>query len=526
MTSIPAGRENVDLPASTDQELSKLQKHFGRTDIFFYLVCTLFGVDGLGTLATKGGAGFTWLVVCLILFAGPAALLLAELGATYTDEGGPYVWTRMAFGHLAAAVNNLLYWVTNPVWMGGTLVGTAIGGLTVFFNNDSDFGKVFLYVFGMLFIWAGVLFAILSFRVGKWISTIGAFARFALLGVFALVIVLYGSQHGLHGIGAGDLKPSFSSFVALVPLILFSLVGFELPSASGDEMTDAAKDVPSGIAKSLVTVGVLYALPVLGILLVLPASQASGLAGFPDAIKQALTVFGGSVITAQDGTATAHLSGAGEAIGWVMGILIVIVAFTSGLTWIMGSDRALAVSCLDKAGPRFFGKFSAVHGTPVRVNVLSGVVSTIVFIAATEITSGNAAKFFTVGLSLAVSTTLMSYIGLFPAVVMMRRKDPDRPRPFRAPAAGVMTVIAMAFILFCTVQVLFPGLGDSWFGSDYRPDGWDFSERWVYLLTEAVPLIIFVGTGVAFWLIGRRQNSDDGPAEATGAPDVPVGVAG
>ena len=153
------------------EEKAKLQKHFGRADIFFFLVCTLVGVDGLGTLATQGGAGFTWLIVSVILFAIPSALILSELGAAYTEEGGPYVWVRLAFGHLAGAVNNFFYWVTNPVWMGGTLVGTAIGGLIVFMNNDNSWDKTPTIIFGVVFIWLGVLFAILSFKVGKWVAT-------------------------------------------------------------------------------------------------------------------------------------------------------------------------------------------------------------------------------------------------------------------------------------------------------------------------------------------------------------------
>ncbi|GAA1458882.1 APC family permease [Williamsia maris] len=507
MTAPPLqGSSITDFGVDAQGELSKLRRHFGRADIFFYLVCTLFGVDGLGTLATKGGAGFTWLILCLLLFALPSSMLLAELGAAYTDEGGPYVWVRMAYGHLAGAVNNFLYWVTNPVWMGGTLVGTAVGGLLVFFNGGNEYSTTTLYIIGAVFIWAGVLFAILSFRVGKWVSTIGACSRFLLLGVFVVVIVMYGAEHGFHGIGAGGFAPSYSSFVALVPLILFSMVGFELPSAAGDEMKDAAKDVPAGIRKSLITTGLLYGLPVLGILLVLPASQASGLAGFPDAIKQALTVFGGTVSTAADGTVTTTLTGFSQLIGWIMGLLIVIAAFTSGLTWIMGSDRALAVSCLDKAGPRYLGEFSERFGTPVRVNILSGVVSSVVFVAATEITSGDAAKFFTVALSLAVSTTLMSYLGLFPAAWTLRRKNPDHPLPYRSPAIAFTTSISLVFIVFCTVQILFPGLGDSWFGSDYRPDGWTGDEKWTYLLTEFVPLAVFIAIGVAFWALGRRER--------------------
>ena len=70
------------------------------------------------------------------------------------------------------------------------------------------------------------------------------------------------------------LQTHLLRFVLLVPLILFSLVGFELPSAAGEEMEDAANDVPAGIAKSVIATTLLYGLPVLGILLVLPVSQA------------------------------------------------------------------------------------------------------------------------------------------------------------------------------------------------------------------------------------------------------------
>jgi amino acid transporter len=490
------------------EEKAKLQKHFGRADIFFFLVCTLVGVDGLGTLATQGGAGFTWLIVSVVLFAIPSALILSELGAAYTEEGGPYVWVRLAFGHLAGAVNNFFYWVTNPVWMGGTLVGTAIGGLTVFMNNDNSWGTAGTYVFGIVFIWLGVLFAILSFKVGKWVATVGAIARFLLLGFFTLIVLVYGAKHGFHGPSAKSyFTPSYSSFVALVPLILFSLVGFELPSAAGEEMEDAANDVPAGIAKSVIATTLLYGLPVLGILVVLPSSQSTGLAGFPDALKQAMTVFGGHVTTTKDGTVST-LSGFGTGLGWIMGILVAIVAFTSGLTWIMGSDRTLAVSCYDGAGPRWFGKFSARFGTPLRVNVLSGVISTAVFVAATEITGGNALKFFSVALALAISTTLISYLGIFPAAWVLRVKRPLDSRPYKTPMLPLMTILSMVAIVFCTVETFFPGLGDSWFGSAYLPSGgqWKTKEKWLYTFTEVIPVLLFLAVALGFWYAGKRHR--------------------
>ncbi len=143
----------------------------------------------------------------------------------------------------------------------------------------------------------------------------------------------YGPQHGFHGRApVTPCRPSPGP-VALVPRVLFSLVGFELPSAAAEEMQDAAKDVPAGIGTSVVATGLLYGVPLLGILLVLPTSQANRLAGFPDTIRQSLTVFGGSVQTAADGTVTATLSGFGTGVGYVLGLLVAVVAFTSGLTW-------------------------------------------------------------------------------------------------------------------------------------------------------------------------------------------------
>jgi amino acid transporter len=220
-----------------------------------------------------------------------------------------------------------------------------------------------------------------------------------------------------------------------------------------------------------------------------------------------MTVFGGHVTTASDGTVTSTLNNFGVGLGWVMGGLVAVVAFTSGLTWIMGSDRTLAVSCYDGAGPRGLGKFSARFGTPLRVNVLSGVVSTAIFIAAEEITGGNAYKFFAVALNLAISTTLISYLGIFPAAWVLRHKRPQDPRPYKSPLIALTTIVSVLLITFCTIETIFPGAGDKWFGDDYRPsDQWTQNEKWSYLLTVAVPLVLFLAISVWFWFMGKRHR--------------------
>ena len=167
---------------------------------------------------------------------------------------------------------------------------------------------------------------------------------------------------------AGSYKPSIGGFVLLTGVLLFNFVGFELPNSAGEEMVNPQRDVPFSIFRSAIGSVALYALPVLGILIVLPNTAVQNFSGFASAMQDAFTVYGGHM--AADGTAT--LSGAGTALGDICALLFIVCLITSGATWIMGSDRALAVSCYDGAGPRFLGVISAKFGTPVRVNIFSG----------------------------------------------------------------------------------------------------------------------------------------------------------
>ena len=506
----------METTAAAATESAKLQRHFGRFDILFFLICTIVGVDTIASVASSGGEAFTWMIVLAVVFFVPQALLFAELGSAFPQEGGPYFWTRLAFGRLVGAVNNFLYWITNPVWIGGTLAGACVAAIEVFFNNGNAVSTPVFYVITLVFVWVSVIAAIMSFSKAKWLPTAGAFARFGLLGLFTISCIIFAAKHGVHGLGGSDYKPSYAGFVALVGVLLFNYVGFELPSSAGEEMTNPKRDVPFAIARSAVGSVLLYALPVLGILIVLPATAVSNFGGFVDAMKDVFTVYGGSI--AKDGTPS--LSGAGTALADLGAVLFILCLLTSGVTWVMGSDRALAVSCYDGAGPRFLGVINARYGTPVRVNIFSGIVATLIVILAETITSGNAAKYFGAVLGVTISTTLISYLGIYPAVWKLRRSYPEVARPFRMPWMKPLTIILVALIVAATIQLIMPGLGDSWFGSNYLPDGWDSSQKWVYLLTEAVPVLCFAVIGVVFWALGGRTRAEVVQLEATKAAEA------
>ncbi len=230
-------------------------------------------------MAASGTQGFTWLILLAVLFVFPYALVLAELGSTFTEEGGPYEWVKMSFGRFHASLAAIFYWVTNPLWVGGSLAfiacdawaSTKLPSLQI-----GELGKAGDYVFKFLFIWFSIGVAIASLKRGKWIPTAGGFARIFVLGFFTLTVVIYGIKNGVQGIALGDLSPSMAVFLGLVPYLLFNYVGFELQNGAAEEMVNPARDVPLSVARSGVLGVALYVIPVLGILLVLPSEKVTG----------------------------------------------------------------------------------------------------------------------------------------------------------------------------------------------------------------------------------------------------------
>ena len=59
------------VPEAAAEESAKLRRHFGRFDVFFFLVCTLVGLDTIGSVASNGAQGFTWLIFLAIVFFAP-----------------------------------------------------------------------------------------------------------------------------------------------------------------------------------------------------------------------------------------------------------------------------------------------------------------------------------------------------------------------------------------------------------------------------------------------------------------------
>src|SRR5258706_5821168 len=110
-------------------EKRKLKKSLFRFDMIFFTVCAIVALDTIGQSSSYGAQAVFWLVVSGATFLIPYGLITAELGAAFPTEGATYDWVRLAYCHFAGAVVGVLYWLSNPIWLRGTLAATTIAAL-------------------------------------------------------------------------------------------------------------------------------------------------------------------------------------------------------------------------------------------------------------------------------------------------------------------------------------------------------------------------------------------------------------
>jgi len=278
-------------------EKRKLRKSLFRWDLIFFTVSAIVALDTLGAVSSQGAQAVTWLAISAVTFLIPYGLLTAELGTAFPVEGAAYEWVRLAFGHLAGAVTAVMYWISNPVWLGGTLAVTAIAALDTFwgkpFGGIANIGWL-EFVVGFLFIWIAVTWNILSLRYMKWVPNLGSIVRLSLLGVFAILVIVTLIQGKAQG-GLSGWQPTGGVFVSVIGVLVFAWIGFELSTNASEEMEDPQKDVPRMVVGSGLISAVAYAVPIIGVLLVISSKNLVNVSGFVTAYQTVVSnILGGT----------------------------------------------------------------------------------------------------------------------------------------------------------------------------------------------------------------------------------------
>ena len=194
----------------------------------------------------------------LVAAAGVGIIMgcFAEVASQFSQAGGPYLYTRAAFGRLLALEVAWLYWLSRLTAAAAAinLFSTYLGFFRPSVQRPLERA---LLAAAILLVLTGV--NLLGVRIGAHLSSGFTIAKIAALVLFAAAGLLYGLTHpavspvNQHMPTAGDW---FDAFIVLV----FAYGGFEGALVPMSEARDPQRDVPFAMAISFLCVTLIYVL--------------------------------------------------------------------------------------------------------------------------------------------------------------------------------------------------------------------------------------------------------------------------
>ncbi|GAP10823.1 amino acid/polyamine/organocation transporter, APC superfamily [Bellilinea caldifistulae] len=448
----------METQLTVEKKGNGFKKAFRAIDMTLFTVAAILVIDTLAPSAAIGPSSISWWIITLVLFFIPYGLITAELGTTYPEQGGLYIWVRNAFGERWAARTTWLYWINVALWMPSVYVLFAGMFAQLFIPDLSLWGQIAI---GVLMTWVTVVIGIVALDIGKWVPNVGALIKALIMLVIGFGAFFYAAQHGVaNDLSFRNILPTWDAGLYFLPVIVYNFMGFELMSGAGEEMQNPQRDIPRAIITAGVLIAFFYLMGTIGMLMALPAEQLGLVSGIIDTLR---ILFGET--------------GVGGVIVTILGIGALYTFLTNMVTWTMGANRTAAEAANEGELPAFFGKLHPINKTPVGAYVLTGIVSSAVLIIY-GLMASTAEDLFWSLFAFSSIVFLLPYLAMFPAFLRLRRTDANRPRPYRVPGnhltAILMTIICVLFILQAIVFFIWvPG----------EPVDWNY----------AIPVLVGVG---------------------------------
>ena len=178
------------------------------------------------------------------LFTGVGAMLLAlvfaRLGRTFPRTGGPYAYSRRAFGDFVGFQTAWGYWIA--VWAGNAAIAVAfVGYLAVFWGQLND-SSLLAALVGIGVVWFVTGINLLGIREGARVQVVTSVLKFVPLALIGVI--------GLFFIDGDNLSPfapegTWSAISAAAPLTLWAFIGLESATVVAGESR-----IPSGISRA------------------------------------------------------------------------------------------------------------------------------------------------------------------------------------------------------------------------------------------------------------------------------------
>lgn len=402
------------------------------------IIANTGSVAQLSDSAEFGLGAVTVYLIPALLFMVPVALVSAELATTW--EGGIFAWVRAAFGDRAGFQGTWLQWIQSVALYPSLLSFAAASLATAFGHPGLASNGLYVGIVVLIIFWAAT-----------WIVSRGmsATARFGSIGlivgtiipIVALAVFMFvwlgGSHQSDVPLGAGDVVPPVDGItgLALVVGTFVAFAGLEVNAVHIRHLKGRPRTYFAALPIAVLTIFLMYCVGSIAISVVVPTSTLDLDAGAAQAFD-------------------AYASGFGiPGVGNLLSGALAVGALAASIVWVAGPSRSLFL--VGRAGylPPLLQRHNRA-GVQTPILVVQGAIVTVlalVFVVAPDTSAA-----FVVLQDMTVVLYMSMYILMFATAVRLRRSEPDRKRPFRVPALGLVAGTGMLAAVSAIVLGLTP----------------------------------------------------------------------
>lgn len=418
--------------------------------------------------AQKAGPGMMISFIIAGIVCAVAALCYAELSSMVPVSGSAYTYTYAVMGEMLAWMVGWALVLEYAIAAGAVSVGWS-GYFVGLLSHLNEFWSVLpnivipkefsvgptsggiinvpAMIIALLVTWLLVIGTTESARVNAVLVCVKVLA----LSVFVLLAVPVMKMENFE-----PFAPlGFAGISAAAASIFFAYVGFDAVSTAAEETKNPQRNMPIGLLGSLAICTIFYMLVAAGVIGSVGAqplldANGAGLAPGSSALTAACNgISDNAVVCSKEALAWTLRSIGWPYIGNLIGLAAGIALPSVILMMMYGQTRIFFVMSRDGLLPE---KLSSIHpkfNTPHVITIITGLF--VAFFAA----------FFPVGALADISNagTLFAFAMVSIAVMVLRRTDASRIRPFRTPLVNIVAPLSIIGCLYLFVSLSWYTMG-------------------------------------------------------------------
>ena len=360
------------------------------------------------------------IVVWAVMGAGAICLGLtfAKLARLAPLTGGPYAFTRLAYGDFPGFLIAWGYWIS--IWASLPVIAVAFAGVVIDLFPMLA-GRVMATILTLGAIWAVVLVNLRGVHAAGVFSEVTTYAKLLPFGAVALLGLFFIEPSHFNEFNPSGL-PLFEASAALAPLTMFAYLGLESATVPAGSVRDAERTIPRSTVLGIAVAAALYVLGTVVVMGVLPREQlVKSLAPFSDAAEVMWGPWGAIAIS--------------------IAVVLSSIGALNGWTLLMGQVPMAAAN--DGLFPSLFGKLSA-RDVPALGIVVSALLATALVLSQVVGSQGFSSIYkLMVGLSTMTAVVPYAFCALASGLVSARVSGSTR-----VPRVTVVEVVAFVFAMF------------------------------------------------------------------------------